>query len=114
MSLISKSLRSAVVARAENRCEYCHLPTVGQVATFPIDHVTPRILDGKTVLENAALACPRCNGSKWKHIEGAVSASGEIVPLFNPRISGLVGAFPLVPGRNWHAHWLDHLRLGDN
>jgi hypothetical protein len=58
---------------------------LGQVATFPVDHVTPRTLDGKTVLENVALSCPRCNGSKWKHIEGTIDETGEVVPLFNPR-----------------------------
>lgn len=85
MSLISKSLRSSVEERAEHRCEYCHFPVKGQVATFPVDHVKPRTLDGPTTLENVALACPRCNGSKWKHIEGTVADTGEVVPLFNPR-----------------------------
>jgi hypothetical protein len=39
MTLISESLRKGVVARGGDRCEYCHLPTTGQVATFPIDRL---------------------------------------------------------------------------
>jgi 5-methylcytosine-specific restriction endonuclease McrA len=64
MSAISETMRATVVARAMDRCEYCHLPTRGQVATFPIDHVTPRSSSGDTILDNLALACPHCNGSK--------------------------------------------------
>jgi hypothetical protein len=32
-----------------------------QVATFPVDHIIPVASNGKTELENLALACPR-----WK------------------------------------------------
>lgn len=39
MTAFSDEVRDAVVSRAGGRCEYCHLPTRGQVATFPIDHV---------------------------------------------------------------------------
>ncbi len=71
--------------RAGHACEYCRLPTRGQVARFPPDHIIPRILGGATVLENLALACPHCNGHKWMHTTGQDPVSGESVPLFNPR-----------------------------
>jgi 5-methylcytosine-specific restriction endonuclease McrA len=64
MSLIPSVLRAEVVRRAGGRCEYCHLPTTGQVATFPIDQVSPRDQGGPTALENLALANPHCNGHK--------------------------------------------------
>ncbi len=85
MSVGSEGMRTAVVARASQRCEYCHLPTRGQVATFPLDHVIPETLGGLTTLENLALACPCCNGHKWKHTDGVDSLSGERSRLFNPR-----------------------------
>jgi hypothetical protein len=85
MSFFSDATRAAVVARAGQRCEYCHLPTRGQVATFPIDHLTPRSEGGPTSLANLALACPHCNGRKWKYRDGTDPLSGETVPLFNPR-----------------------------
>jgi hypothetical protein len=81
----SEATRTAVAARAGHRCEYGHLPTRGQVGTFPIDHVTPRSQAGPTVLGNLALACPVCNGHKWKYAVGVDPVSGEVVPLFNPR-----------------------------
>ncbi|MFO0843312.1 MAG: HNH endonuclease signature motif containing protein [Gemmataceae bacterium] len=78
-------MRKSVVARAGDRCEYCHLPTTGQVATFPIDHLTPRDQGGTTTLDNLAMACPRCNGHKWKHSDGSDPASGQTCRLFHPR-----------------------------
>jgi hypothetical protein len=85
MSVAPGPMRAAVVARAGQRCKYCHLPTQGQVGTFPIDHVTPRSLAGPTTLDNLALACPVCNGHKWKHNTGDDPETGAVVPLFNPR-----------------------------
>jgi HNH endonuclease len=85
MSVVSEATRQAVVIRAQERCEYCHLPMRGQVATFPIDHVRPRSSDGPTILDNLALACPHCNACKWKHANGVDPASGEVTRLFNPR-----------------------------
>jgi hypothetical protein len=78
-------MRSAVEARACHRYEYCHLPTRGQVATFPIDHVAPRSQGGATALDNLALSCPHCNGHKWMHADGIDPISGQTQPLFNPR-----------------------------
>jgi len=58
-----------------------------------MDHVLPRDRGGLTVFENLALACPVCNGHKWKHVDGLDTESGEIVLLFNPRI------------QNWSDHF---------
>lgn len=85
MTVFSDEVRDAVSARASDRCEYCHLPTRGQVATFPIDHVLPRSSGGETVLDNLALACPHCNAHKWAHTTGTDPLSGATVPLFHPR-----------------------------
>ena len=41
MSVVSESMRADVAARAGHRCEYCRLPTKGQVATFPVDADEP-------------------------------------------------------------------------
>ena len=86
MSLISASLRETVVRRAGNRCEYCRLSQEGQVATFPVDHIKPTSGGGLTVFDNLALACPRCNALKWKHVDAPDPETGENVTLFNPRV----------------------------
>ena len=85
MSTVSEGLRRQVAARAGNCCEYCHLPAVGQVGRFPVDHVIPRSSAGPTDLTNLALACPACNGHKWAHVTAFDVVTGETVPLFNPR-----------------------------
>ena len=85
MSAFSAIRRAEVVARAAHRCEYCHLPTRGQVATFPIDHVIPRHAGGTTALDNLALTYPYCNAHKWTAVEEADPASGHAVRLFHPR-----------------------------
>jgi len=85
MTVFSDEVRAAVIARAGGRCEYSHLSTAGQVATFPIDHVVPRSSGGLTVLDNLALACPHCNAHKWVYTSATDPVSGAFVPLFNPR-----------------------------
>ena len=49
-------------------------------------------------MENLALACPRCNARKWKHVEASESESAQPAPLFNPRL---------------HV-WTDHFRWSAN
>jgi hypothetical protein len=85
MTVFSDDVRAAVMARAGDRCEYCHLSTRGQVATFPIDHVVPRSSGGLTTLDNLALACPHCNAQKWAHTSATDPVSGASVQVFNPR-----------------------------
>jgi len=92
MTLVPHELRQAVFERAGGICEYCLLPQATQVATFPVDHVVPIAVGGKTKLANLALACPRCNAAKWTHTEAADPASGETTRLFDPR----------------RDHWSDH------
>lgn len=85
MSAFSEVRRAEVVTRAGHRCEYCHLPARGQVATFPIDHITPRSVGGTNELSNLALTCPHCNAHKWTAAAGIDPETGDTVSLFNPR-----------------------------
>jgi hypothetical protein len=88
MSLISAQLREAVVERAGNRCEYCHLSQDFQVATFPVDHVTPVFLAGLTELANLALACPRCldlNSEQHVRIRALLNTLGLHPPTGNEK-----------------------------
>jgi len=71
--------------RARHRCEYCHLPVRGQVATFPLDHIIPRHAGGLAVFENLALSCPHCNAHKWTATEALDVESNVVVNLFHPR-----------------------------
>jgi 5-methylcytosine-specific restriction endonuclease McrA len=97
LSEISDPLRAAVVERADSMCEYCRLPTQGQVAWFPVDHIIPRSKGGKTELKNLALSCPRCNGHKWTHMTDTDPVTGDEIPLFNPRIQAWEDHFTWSP-----------------
>jgi 5-methylcytosine-specific restriction endonuclease McrA len=81
VSAFSPARRAAIVERAGNRCEYCQLPTRGQLATFPIDHILPKSQGGSQELDNLALTCPHCNDHKWTGTEGIDPKTGESVPL---------------------------------
>ena len=85
MSDFSESRRNQVRDRAGHRCEYCHLPTRGQVATFPIDHILPKSLDGSNSPDNLALACPHCNAMKAAQVEGIDPLTTLVTTMFNPR-----------------------------
>jgi hypothetical protein len=94
---IPDHLRDQVAERAGGRCEYCRIPTRGQIARFPVDHVVPRSKQGKTELANLALACPRCNGHKWAHETGTDPETDTERALFDPRTQAWPGHFRWSP-----------------
>lgn len=85
MTTIPASLRRSVIRRADNRCEYCGISQIGQVATFHIDHVIPVVAGGETTSENLALACMSCSLRKGARQELEDLETGEAVFIFNPR-----------------------------
>jgi hypothetical protein len=74
-----------VIQRADNRCKYCGISQVGQVATFHIDHIIPLVAGGETASDNLALACVSCSLRKGARQELEDLQTGEIVTIFNPR-----------------------------
>jgi len=85
MRHIPASLRLLVISRAGNRCEYCGLSQLGQVATFHIDHVTPLAAGGQTTADNLALACVSCSLRKAARLRAPDPDTGEQVAIYNPR-----------------------------
>jgi hypothetical protein len=85
MTTIPASLRQLVIQRADNRCEYCGISQVGQVATFHIDHIIPAVAGGETVSDNLALACVSCSLRKGARQELEDLETGAIVLIFHPR-----------------------------
>jgi len=51
-----------------------------------IDHINPRKHGGLSTLVNLAYACLRCNNSKGTDIAVYDTETGEIIPLYNPRV----------------------------
>ncbi len=82
---VPAALRRKVAAQARLRCGYC-LTAEGIVGTpMEIEHLVPEALGGATEEENLWLACPLCNRHKGCRTTAEDPASGQMVPLFNPR-----------------------------
>jgi len=90
---ISEALRQQVFAEADHRCEYCR--TSRRLIGMPlvIDHIIPQSAGGGDERENLAAACYRCNEFKGSRTHAVDHATGELVPLFNPRT------------QSWHEHF---------
>jgi hypothetical protein len=89
--------------RAQERCEYCHVPTAFYVTPSQLDHVIAKQHGGATALSNLALACYHCNLHKGPNIASLdPPATGQLVRLFNPRLDA------------WHDHfqWQAGLLIG--
>lgn len=85
MTTIPASLRRFVIQRASNRCEYCGISQLGQVATFHVDHVVPTVAGGETTKTNLALACVSCSLRKGARQLVKDVETGEAATIFNPR-----------------------------
>jgi hypothetical protein len=83
---IPQSLRRLVIERAGNRCEYCLLPQWAALHKHEPDHLIPHQHDGRTEESNLALACLRCNRYKGPNVGAFDPVTGQLVPLFNPRL----------------------------
>ncbi|MBH8577049.1 HNH endonuclease [Nostocaceae cyanobacterium CENA369] len=82
---IPTELRKLVVSRANGRCEYCLMQQDYSIYTHEVDHIIAVKHGGETVAENLALSCLSCNRHKGSDFATIDAATGEIVPLFNPR-----------------------------
>ena len=100
--MIDSATRSLVVARAENRCEYCRLPQTVYEATFQVDHIVATQHKSDDSIENLALSCPRCNRKKGPNLAGIDPATQTVHRIFNPRTDVWTEHFqwngPLVVG----------------
>lgn len=84
-SYVSAKLRRLVAERANFVCEYCKSQESFSANPFSIEHIKPKVSDGKTVSENLAYSCQGCNSHKATKTEAIDPLSGKSVLLFNPR-----------------------------
>jgi len=90
---MDERLREFVRNRAADRCEYCRIPQEAlRFARFHIEHIRARQHGGTDEPENLALACRRCNLFKGPNLTSIDPQTGQLAPLFNPRVH----------------HWEDH------
>lgn len=95
---ISEALRQQVYAEAGHCCEYCR--TSRRLIGMPlvIDHIIPQSAGGSDERQNLAAACYRCNEFKWAKTHAPDPATGELVPLFNPRTQSWLEHFAWANG----------------
>jgi hypothetical protein len=104
MSDIPARLRTQVVRRAGNRCEYCRLSQAGQEAAFHIDHVVPVSASGPTQMLNLALGCVSCSLRTGSRLTATDPESGEEIRLFQSTNAIVGGPFPLGSRKACTAH----------
>jgi len=85
-ALIPLELRRLVAERAGYRCEYCLFPQAVALHRHEPDHIVPLQHGGVTDPANLALACLRCNRYKGPNIGSFDPLTGQLVPLFHPRL----------------------------
>ena len=87
MSLrVGVELRRRVFERAAGCCEYCRFHQSLVASAHQVDHVIAEKHGGPTTLENLALSCMTCNLRKASDVASFDPDTGDLVPLFNPRI----------------------------
>lgn len=95
---ISVALRQLVSDRAQGKCEYCRIHQDFSIYSHEVDHAIALKHGGKTLAENLVLSCLPCNRYKGSDLTSIDPLTGEIVPLFNPRVQ----------------NWFDIFKLEDN
>jgi hypothetical protein len=83
---VPAKLRQFVETRAGGCCEYCRSQERFSPQSFSVEHIAPRQSGGITVEENLALSCQGCNNHKATKTTAVDPATGDIAPLFNPRL----------------------------
>ncbi len=83
---IPESLKNQIAVIDRQRCCYCLTSEFNSGIPMTHDHITPQSKGGATSIENVCLACRSCNEFKSDSINAIDPLTGEIVPLFHPRL----------------------------
>jgi 5-methylcytosine-specific restriction endonuclease McrA len=82
---LTREQKRLVKHRAHDCCEYCLCQARFATQSFAIEHISPRIRGGQTILDNLAYACQGCNNHKYDKVDGFDPVTRQIVSLYNPR-----------------------------
>jgi hypothetical protein len=93
MTYIPDWMRQQVIARANQRCEYCLIHQDDGLYAHEVDHIIPEKHRGETILENLCLACLDCNRHKGSDFASFDPETETVTLLFNPR------------RQRWHDHF---------
>jgi len=99
VTYIPHPLRELVRTRAGQLCEYCLLSEADALHRHEPDHIISSKTGGQTAEDNLAFACFDCNRLKGANISSLDPITGQITPLFNPRVQNWNDHFELQHGR---------------
>jgi 5-methylcytosine-specific restriction endonuclease McrA len=85
MARIPAEIQRRIRAEAHNRCGYCLSSQDFVPIPFEVEHLIPTSKGGTDEEINLWLACSRCNKHKSDKTHAEDPATGNLVPLFNPR-----------------------------
>src|ERR1700689_2087305 len=100
MAEIDAALRDLVRLRAASLCEYCRISERLTLAEHEIDHVIAIKHGGQAVAENLALCCTVCNRFKGSDIASIDPETGQLTPLFHPRLDRWSDHFEFTMARS--------------
>ena len=86
MSEVSRKIKTFIAKRASYRCEYCLSLSAYAPDPFCIEHIIPLSKGGSGMEDNLAFSCSGCNNYKYTHTDATDPLTGQITPLFHPRI----------------------------
>lgn len=86
MATVSARLRRQVERLDRERCAYCQTLRIVSGAQMHIEHIHPLSKEGTTTVGNLCLACAWCNSYKGAQTHATDPVTGEIAPLFHPRL----------------------------
>ena len=92
-SEIPEATRQRVREVAGERCGYCLSPQRLVMGQLEIEHIVPRARGGGDEESNLWLSCSLCNRYKGTQVEAADPLTGDVAPLYNPRVD------------SWHEHF---------
>jgi HNH endonuclease len=99
MTYILDPLRRLVYARAQGRCEYCHIDERYTGKADEVDHIYAEKHGGETSEANLCLSCFVCNRYKSSDLCSLDPFTGDIARLFHPRRDTWEDHLVLVDGR---------------
>ncbi|MBC8141430.1 MAG: HNH endonuclease [Armatimonadetes bacterium] len=97
VTYIPADLRRFVIARADNKCEYCRLAEATVFYGCEIDHIISEKHGGTTIAANLAYACFACNRNKGSDVATLDPTTGAFVGFFNPRADAWGTHFAFSP-----------------
>ncbi len=86
MSKISQALRQRIAQQALSRCGYCLTQEMVSGIPLTLEHILPKAKGGEDIEDNLWLSCRLCNEAKGVFTEAPDPETGEIAPLFHPRL----------------------------